>query len=158
MVTATIRSRLPLIGGDMDTPYPHIDSGKAEAVRKQTSSDVAGTMVTTRTGDVVVEHSNGNCNDQPCKWDGGCAGCNWITAYLPLASRVLTWRYYSNAGGPNGDLPRPVQVSEGKHDSWSEVYRAEQFTTPTNTIVRFKLRNWSHNRDRVAALEVDYIV
>ena len=136
-------------------PMEPMDQVTVDATFDREARAVAGEH-TTRTGDVAVPHADGHCNDRPCKEDGGCAGCAWITAFLPLTATVLRVRYYSNAGGPAGDHPRPVQVAAQKHDNWSEVYPHQTFTTPSNTVVRFRMRNWSHNRTRSAAMEVDW--
>lgn len=133
----------------------------AELAKKRIAAVAAPIIKTATTGTLAVTHANGPCKSNEC-WiqsnnTGGCAACVTLVVYLPLGSQVTAIRCYTNAGGPGGDTPSIYQARCGDLDAWATFDRPVQFSTPNNVVVTTTFHNRSHNRQRMAELQVDWL-
>jgi len=109
-------------------------------------------MPTTTIGPQYVGHADGTCYDDSCKDTGGCAKITPLVAKLPSGSEVTAIRLYS-AGPGRTDLHQNNACDDIQWARWLEP---EQSTTPDNTVVTARFKNWSHDQERYVKMEVDW--
>ena len=116
-----------------------------------TSSIVYGQEVhTAGSGYVAVPATGRIC------YDSSCAVRVVLSARIPPKATIVgAVRYYTTAGGPDGDVPmRAVQPGD---IGWSLMEPAIIKTDRDgSTIIEAVYYNRSHNRSREAAIEVDW--
>jgi hypothetical protein len=78
---------------------------------------------------------------------------------IPGDAQVLAIRYFSTAQySPSnpGDYPTPKPIAPNWDHAWAFMEAAQQKASPTEKKIFARYFNRSHNRDRRAALEVDW--
>lgn len=78
--------------------------------------------------------------------------CVNIVVYLPLGAQVKEIRYYHRSI----DDDHWYQNSPGEDLRWAVMEAPVQTTTPKNVVVSATFKNWSHNRSRIARVDVDW--
>jgi hypothetical protein len=137
------------------------DASAAKSTAPPGAASLVAGAKTATTGLLSVTHANGNCTSNTC-WNpgspnpGGCAGCVTLNIFLPLGSQVTAIRCYTNAGGPNGDIPAPYQSKCGDLDVWATFDRPVLYSTPSNVVVTTIFHNRAKDRDRKAELQADW--
>lgn len=113
--------------------------GKAPALNTNSS----GPVTIPAAGAVAGE------DDPPC---GKGSRCVDIVVYLPLGAQVKEIRYYHRSI----DDDHWYQNSPGESLKWAVMESPVQTTTPQNVVVSATFKNWSHNRSRIARVDVDW--
>jgi hypothetical protein len=109
----------------------------------------------TDSGQYNVSHANGQCKDNACGTQGGCAACQQLVVNLPAGAQVDSIHCYTTAAYPNDTGIHEVSCTTD--NSWS-VFDQPVIQTSTGGGVNISTtyHNRSHNRGRTVKLSVNW--
>jgi hypothetical protein len=109
----------------------------------------------TDSGQYNVSHANGQCKDNACSTQGGCAACQQLVVNLPAGAQVDSIHCYTTAAYPNDTGIHEVSCTTD--NSWSVFDQPVIQTSPGGGVnISTTYHNRSHNRGRTVKLSVDW--